>query len=119
RRLATRRHGTAVLYACNLSPCRQQAQLIRRDLSRIGIDVETKEFPFDVVIERALRPHEPWDITISDWGADYADPSDFLNVLLDPSGNFFHFRSERVTRLLDRAAAFSGPARYDTYGKLA
>src|SRR5439155_14424826 len=119
RRLAGARRATAVLYSCNFALCRESAQLIRRNLSRIGIDVETKEFPFDVMFERALRPREQWDILLADWGADYADPYDFLNALLDPRGNLFHFRNQHVTRLLDQAADLSGPARYDTYGELA
>jgi YVTN family beta-propeller protein len=119
RRIAGATNKTAVLYSCNLSLCRKHAQQIRHDLSRIGIDLDVKEFPIHVMIERAFRPGEPFDILLALWGVDYADPYDVLNVLLDPKGNLSHFRSKRWDGKLDQVAQLSGPARYRAYGKLA
>jgi ABC-type transport system substrate-binding protein len=119
RRLAGAIHKTAVLYSCNLSLCRQQAQQISHDLSRIGIAVDIKEFPPQVIIERALRPGEPFDILLAWRYVDYADPYDILNVLLDPKGNLSHFHSDRYDTKLEQVAQLSGSARYRSYGKLA
>ncbi|TML67124.1 MAG: hypothetical protein E6G14_13400 [Actinobacteria bacterium] len=78
-----------------------------------------KEYPPDVMIERALRPGEPFDIVTAWWYVDYADPFDILNVLLDPKRNFSNFRDERWQSELERVATLSGPARYRAYGELA
>ena len=83
RRLAPDAHGTAVLYTCNLPFCRRNAQVIRSNLGRLGLNVDIREFPKDELFEKAGTKGEPFDILDSHWFADYADPSDFLNVLLD------------------------------------
>jgi ABC-type transport system substrate-binding protein len=44
RQLGAGRHGTAILYTCEHSPCTEAAAVIKRDLARIGIDVEIKTF---------------------------------------------------------------------------
>jgi ABC-type transport system substrate-binding protein len=45
RRLAGHVHATAVLYAATSPPWPHEAQVIRRDLKPLGIDVQVKEFP--------------------------------------------------------------------------
>lgn len=111
--------ATAVMYTCNQTPCPELTHQIAQDLAKIGIRLDVKEFPRDEMFERASRPGEPYDILLADWGADYADPSDFLNVLLDERGNLSHFRSKVWAGRLDRVAQLEGPARDRAYGKLA
>ncbi len=115
RRLAGRGRRVAVLYTCSPSPdplCQPQAQLIKKSLERIGIRVEVRGFPFDVMVERSFTRGEPWDIVILDWGADFVDPSNFLD-LLSPVVD------DRFRGKLKQAARLSGLARYRTYGGLA
>ena len=58
------------------------------------------------------------------WLADYADPADFLNLLLHqeirPTGNlnFSYFVDKDFARKLDRLAGLSGEARYRAYAAL-
>jgi len=124
RRLAPDAGGTAVLYTCNLSFCRQQAQIIRSNLRALRLDVDVREFPKTEMFERAGRKGEPFDILASDWAADWADPADFLNVLLDqrirPRGNpnLAYFTDAALARKLYRAARLSGDARYSAYAAL-
>jgi ABC-type oligopeptide transport system substrate-binding subunit len=68
---------------------------------------------------------EPFDITINGWGADYADPYDFLNVLLDGSKlqaannvNVSYLNYPDINGQLQQAAALSGAARLTRYGNL-
>jgi YVTN family beta-propeller protein len=115
RRLAGRRHRVAVVYTCSPSPdsfCQPQAQLIEKSLERIGIRVEVRGFPIAAMLARSQRRGEPWDIVVLDWGADFVDPSDFLDLLRPVV-------DERFRRRLEDAARLSGPARYSTYGQLA
>jgi hypothetical protein len=124
RQLAPDRRGIAVLYTCNLSFCRSQAQIIRSNLSERGLDVDVRQFPLEEMLERGGRKGEPFDIITAHWGADYVDPSDFLNVLLDqrikPRGNlnFSYLTETRLAGKLERVASVSGDARYRAYAAL-
>jgi ABC-type oligopeptide transport system substrate-binding subunit len=125
RKIAPDRGGTAILYTCNFPFCRVQAQIIRSDLAAIGLDVEVREFPTDELFVRVGTKGEPFDIVTGHWGADYADPSDFLNVLLDqhirPEGNLnaSYYTAPSLARKLARVARVVGEARGRAYAALA
>jgi YVTN family beta-propeller protein len=115
RRLAKGGRRTAVIYSCDTAPdsfCRRQAQLIKQSLERIGLRVRIRSFPFPVMVARTFRKGEPWDISLLDWGADFVDPSSFLDLLAPAVDEGFR-------RKIEQAALRSGPARYRTYGRLA
>jgi YVTN family beta-propeller protein len=124
RRLAPNARGTAVLYTCNLELCRQQARVIRSSLGALGLVVDVREFPINVMFEKATTRGEPYDIVTAQWGADWADPSTFLNVLLDqritPRGNanLARFVDAGFARKLERVARLAGAARYPAYEAL-
>jgi oligopeptide transport system substrate-binding protein len=68
---------------------------------------------------------EPFDIADEGWLADYADPYDFINVLLSGenihdtnNNNFAYFNSPSYNKLMDQAQQLSGSARYNAYGSL-
>jgi ABC-type oligopeptide transport system substrate-binding subunit len=98
--------------------------VIRSNLSSIGLDVDIRAFPIDELFEKAGTKGAPFDILDSHWNADYADPSDFLNVLLDqrigPRGNLngSYFTDARLARKLERVDQLSGDARYRAYATL-
>lgn len=124
RRLAPKAHGTAVLYTCNFEFCRHQARVIKANLGALGLAVDIKEFPANVMFGKASTRGEPYDIITAQWFADWADPSTFLNVLLDqritPRGNLnlARFVDARFARKLERVARISGAARYPAYEAL-
>ncbi len=68
---------------------------------------------------------EPFDIADEGWLADYADPYDFINVLLSGenihdtnNNNFAYFNDPKYNKLMDQAQALSGNARSNAYGAL-
>ena len=61
---------------------RSRPQIVQFNLKQIGLDVEIKQFARAVQIEKEGTRGEPFDITTEGWIADYADPYDFINVLL-------------------------------------
>ena len=82
-------------------------------------------FPTAVQLSKMGTKGEAFDIGSHAWVADYADPYDFVNVLLDggnirDSGNvnFAYFDDPKFTEKMNEAAALSGPQRYTAYGKL-
>jgi peptide/nickel transport system substrate-binding protein len=115
----------AVLYTCNVSPCPERAQVVQQNLKAIGIDVEIKQFDRNIQFQKGGIKGEPFDITDEGWFADYPDPYDFLNILLDGSTitdvnnvNFSYFDDPAYNKRLQEAARLSGDERFSTYQQL-
>ncbi len=115
RRLAAgnTRSGKATLYVANgLAPV-AQAQVLRRNLAEIGLDVEIKPMPGGpALVGRLAARDEPWDIALTAWAPDYIDPFTYVNMLLDGqfagASNVGRFDSAEYNRLMRRAARLQG-----------
>jgi len=117
--------GKAVLYTSNRGSAPLVAQIVQFDLQQIGLNVEVQQYARAVQIEKEGTRGEPFDITREGWVADYADPFDFINVLL--SGNSLHdannnnvayYNSAKYNKEMEAASRLSGNARYSAYGNL-
>jgi ABC-type transport system substrate-binding protein len=119
------RSGKAVFYAFTSAPGPAIAQVVQFNLKQIGIDVEIKQFTRTVQAEKAGTRGEPFDIMHNGWGADYPDPYNFINVLLDGSRlqasnnvNTQYFNQPAYNKKMEAAARLSGAARLSAYGNL-
>jgi peptide/nickel transport system substrate-binding protein len=119
------RGGKAVFYAFNASFGPNVAQVVQFNLKQLGLDVEIKQFDRVVQHEKVGTRGEPFDIAHSGWGADYADPSNFVNVLLDGSRlqatnnvNESYFNDPSFNKRMQQASRLSGDARLRAYGEL-
>ena len=119
------REGKATLYTWNSAPGPGLAQVVQFNLRQIGIDVEIRTFDRVVQHEKSATRGEPFDITIEGWGADYADPYNFLNVLLDGrriqatnNVNTSYFNDPAYNRRMEQVSRLSGDARYNGYAQL-
>jgi peptide/nickel transport system substrate-binding protein len=117
--------GKALMYTCNQAPCPERAQLVQSNLKSIGIDVTIKQFPRNVQFTKEGLKGEPFDIADEGWIADYPDPFDFINKLLDGrtiqaanNVNFSYFNSPIYNKKMDEAAAQTGEARDRAYADL-
>lgn len=117
--------GKAVMYTCNASPCPETAQIVQANLKEIGIDVEIKQFQRAIQFQKQGTKGEPFDIAFDGWQADYADPYDFINVLLDGTRiqaannvNFAYFNDPAFTAKMQAAARLAGDDRLQAYGQL-
>jgi ABC-type transport system substrate-binding protein len=110
--------ATAVLYTCDVAPCDEQAQILRTDLAAIGLQVEVKAYPDQVLYPKAATPGEPFDLTWVGWIVDYPDPDAMLNVLLEGGTVIPTFTDPVYRRRLAETAQLSGPRRYLAYAKL-
>lgn len=126
RRLAGPGRRTAVLYAPPDPSDRKRAEIVKANLSAIGIDVQVKIFSDAVLFRRLGRTGEPYDLALTRWFADYVDPVTFLGVF-DPrtgpgnpnqSNNDSYFDEPAYTRGLAAAERLSAPERYFAYGRL-
>jgi peptide/nickel transport system substrate-binding protein len=119
------RGGKAVFYAFTTVPGPQIAQVVQFNLRQIGVDVEIKQFDRVVQHEKVGTRGEPFDISHSGWGADYPDPYNFINVLLDGTRiqatnnvNESYFNNPTYNRKMEQASRLFGAARLRTYGNL-
>jgi YVTN family beta-propeller protein len=109
---------TAVLYTFDSYPGPELAQIVKNDLARIGLQVQFDTFPIRKFYSLLATPGAPFDLAYSGWIADYPDPDDFLNFLLDNSLWGPPLKDPVAQRELAAAARLSGPERYLTYGAL-
>jgi YVTN family beta-propeller protein len=125
QQLAGNIHATAIMYTPNVPPWLQEAQIIRRDLQPLGIDVQVKEFPVAEFYDRISRRGEPFDLAVSGWYFNTTDPAQDLEIFdgstitADNNGNFSYLNDPAFDRQLHAAAALSGALRYRTYRQLA
>jgi ABC-type transport system substrate-binding protein len=118
--------GTKVqYYTSNTGSAPLVAQILQFNLKQIGLDVDTHLFARAVQIEKEGTRGEDFDITSEAWIADYADPYDFINVLLSGdnlhasnNNNVAYFNNPAYNQQMRQAAALSGAARYKAYGNL-
>jgi ABC-type oligopeptide transport system substrate-binding subunit len=117
--------GNVVLYESNRGAAPLRAQIIQYNLAQIGLKVDTHLYARAVQLTKEGTRGEPFDIADESWGADYADPYDFINVLLDGNNiqdqnnsNFAYFNDPKFNQQMTQASLLSGPARYTAYGNL-
>jgi YVTN family beta-propeller protein len=110
--------ATATLYTCNVTPCDQQAQIIKTDLAQIGIQLQVKTYPDQTLYTKTLKPGEPFDIVWVGWVPDYLDPKAMLGALLEDGIIIPTFNDPTWRTRLQAAARLAGPERYLAYATL-
>jgi peptide/nickel transport system substrate-binding protein len=115
------RGGKAVLYTPAHTLGASQAEILKANLKRIGLDVRIKTLPVTVYFDKLATPGEPFDIAWAGWLADLPDPS-LLNDLFEgrnsPNPNNARMDSPRFNALLDHASRLTGARRYREYGRV-
>jgi len=118
-------NGKVTFYAFNTAPGPQVAQIVQYNLKQIGLDTDVKLFDRVVQNDKAATRGEPFDIVHGGWSADYPDPYDFINVLLDGSTiqqtnnvNLSYFNNAALNKRMESAAKLSGDARLNAYAAL-
>jgi peptide/nickel transport system substrate-binding protein len=106
------RGGKVVFYTANSPLPMALAQLVKRQLAEIGLDVEVRGFPLHTAsgayFAKLATPGEPWDLALGLWQPSYVDPYAYLNQLLDGryigGTNFTRFDSREYDRQMRRTA---------------
>lgn len=119
------RGGKAILYTFDAPLNLALGQIVKRDLAKIGLEVQLRGIPVPAYGSRVTRPGAAFDIAFLPWIPDYFDPYSYLNVFFESRfvgetnfANFAHFDSPVYDRLLRRASRLQGRERYRTYGNL-
>jgi peptide/nickel transport system substrate-binding protein len=104
-----------------------RAQIMRYNLEQAGFKVKEEIVPSSQLFSRSGdKKNGNYDIIRLGWQADYADPVNFINILLDgrqipesgSSNNASFTNDPKFNKLMDQAAALSGDARYAAFGNL-
>src|SRR5262249_22466217 len=73
------RSGKAVLYTCSDRPaCIGTAPRLQQNLRAIGIQVQVRRFPLQVMFQKLARPNEPFDLAWVGFVGGWSDPLQFL-----------------------------------------
>jgi peptide/nickel transport system substrate-binding protein len=124
KRLAGHVHAPAVMYTPDLPPWLQEAQIVRRDLRPLGIDVQVHAFPIDDFFARIGRRGEPFDLAVSGYAGGSTDPAQDVQLFdgrtIRATGNsdYSYFDDPAFDRRIDAASELSGARRYRVYGRL-
>jgi peptide/nickel transport system substrate-binding protein len=119
-------NGKLVEWCSNSSIAKNQCAVVQYDLQQLGLQVEPRLFPRAQQFGTAkIRDQATYDVTLDAWGADYADPADFINVLLDgsiigPSGNnnYAYYSNAKFNSMMHKALLTVGAARGKAYRTL-
>jgi ABC-type transport system substrate-binding protein len=117
------RSGKAVLYTRADPVDLAHAQILKRNLHAIGIELEIVHFPGILIFEKLATERHLFDIGRAGWGHS-ADPSWFTGIFdgrtIDRPGqsNWSYFDSPRYNRLFDAASRLRGVGRERAYGDL-
>ena len=102
-----------------------EAQIVKFNLSRLGLDVETQALSTGPLAAKAGNRNEDFQGILIGWHADYPDPSNFIDILLNGNNireannnNFSYFNNPRFNQRMEQAAKLTGAKRYSTYGQL-
>jgi ABC-type transport system substrate-binding protein len=118
------RSGKAVVYIPNNTPIAvAQAQILQRDLKRIGLELTIEQFPGPILFEKLATRGEPFDLGLIGWQAN-PDPSildDLFNgksIGKESNNNYSYFNSPRFNRMLNAANRLTGTARRRAFGRI-
>jgi ABC-type oligopeptide transport system substrate-binding subunit len=113
------------LYSGNTAVGQNLAQVFKYNLTQIGCNVTVKLFQGFQIYIAAGTKGEPFDAVFAGWFADYADPYDFIDILLNGqnihesnNNNLAYFNNASVEKAMGAANALSGDKRYSAYQKL-
>jgi ABC-type transport system substrate-binding protein len=113
------------LYSANSAVGQNLAQVFKYNLSQIGCNVTVKLFQGFQIYIAAGTKGEPFDAVFAGWFADYADPYDFIDILLNGknihesnNNNLAYFNNAKVEAQMKAANALSGDKRYAAYQAL-
>ena len=116
---------SGVFYCADRAPAPQICDIVRTNLLQIGLTMQVMLFPRAVQFPLTGRRGEPFDMTDEGWVADYADPYDFIDVLLNGkniheanNNNYSYFNDPKFIRKMEAAASMTGSKRFQAYGNL-
>ena len=123
KQLMRGRTAKALMLAGNRGASLTIPQIVKFNLGKIGIDMDVQHLASGPLSSTAGR-REPFELYLGGWHADYPDPNNFVDILLngnnirEANNNIAYFNVPSVNRRLEAAAKLTGQRRYAAYGQL-
>ncbi|MFE6024490.1 ABC transporter substrate-binding protein [Streptomyces niveus] len=102
--------GTKLAYAYSNTPRGQKQQVIVKDaLSKIGIDLQSKEIDSATYYEQIGKIDNAYDLYMTGWGQDWSSPSTVITpvydgtLVADGQPNYSHINDAKVNSLIQEA----------------
>jgi len=125
KQLAAGATGTVNVLHTTSASAVNQAQIVKFNLEQMGLTVNLRPQPFAVAINTMGTKGTEMDAFIIGWIADYFDPYDFINVLLDGTNiqdknnnNYSYWNNATYIKRMTDAARLAGDRRFAAYGQL-
>ena len=119
------RTGKFLMLSGTSATSRAVAQIASFNLAKIGIEVENQHLASGPLVAKAGSRGENFQGIIIGWHADYPDPNNFLDILLNGTNiqesnnnNFAYLNVASLNRRMEAASVLSGARRYAAYQKL-
>lgn len=117
--------GSVTIFHATSALATARAQVVQYNMKQVGFDVKLKPTPGAVYYKTLGTKGVDMDIAFAGWCADYNDPYDFINVLLDGDTiqesnnvNFAYLDNAKFTAAMKAASRLLGDARAAAYSKL-
>jgi peptide/nickel transport system substrate-binding protein len=119
------RSGHVVFYSRPTPFWQKITAVVKYNLEQLGLTVDVKSYPSNVMNAKAGTRGEPFDIAMAYWTGDTPDPADFVHTLLSGdtiratgNTNISYFDIPAYNRRIRAANALVGASRYRAYGRL-
>jgi len=116
---------SVTLWTANSTTGQALGQVFKYNLSQIGCDVNVRLFQGFQIYTAAGQKGADYDAALVGWNADYPDPYDFVDVLLNGNNihesnnnNLSYFNNASINKEIVAANKLTGDARYKAYGNL-
>jgi peptide/nickel transport system substrate-binding protein len=113
------------LYTANSVVGQGLGQVLKYNLGQIGCNVNVKLFQGFQIYIAAGTKGEPFDVVLGGWFADYADPYDFIDILLNGdniheanNNDLSYLNVPSLNKQMAKANSLTGDPRYAAYGAL-
>lgn len=118
-------NGTVTIFHSTAAAAVQRAQVLQFNMRQLGFDVKLAPTPGAVYYKTLGTRGANFDLAFAGWCADYNDPFDFINVLLDGNTiqdsnnvNFSYLNNAALNQKMAAASKLLGDARAAAYAKL-
>jgi peptide/nickel transport system substrate-binding protein len=102
-----------LVYTRNEEPFLSWAQVITKNLRRIGLTATSRSFPLTVLFDKLENSAEPWDLMLlGAYGPDYPDPASVFALFEGPP------TPAKYLRQLKKASTRTGTARTRAYRRV-
>ena len=117
--------GTLTVYHSGSAAGIAGAQIAEYNMKQVGFQTKDRLVPGSIYYKTLGTKGVDFDLARAGWCADYFDPFDYINVLLDGrtiqdanNVNFAYYNNASLNAAMDKAAALSGTARSNAYAAL-